>query len=212
METSRAMPTNKLPVIFLGLSMLLPCVCTRSVSGVETTNGFATVITTPTTIEGTAPPLSQVYMCDTSYIPFIDSGIGFVTSTDLDGNFQFARRSGRYQVSIISPQGTTAGIVIDSSTENSTAFQNTLERPGSISGSVSRATGDTLLVYLAGMSNYRLLSDGQHFSFTSVPGGDYRLRIIRVPGINAPPVSILFEKRVTVHGGEDVVVGVITVD
>jgi hypothetical protein len=211
METSRIMPTNKLLIVICCLSLLLLCTCTQSVSGVETTNGYATVIATSTTIEGTAPPLSQVYMCDTGYIPFIDFGIGFITSTDFDGNFRFTRRPGSYHVSIFSPQGTTAGTVIESSTDNTTAFQNSLERPGSISGSVTHTAGDTLLVYLAGMSQYQLVTNGQSFSFTSIPGGNYRLRIIIVPEINELPAAVLFEKRVSVDPGEDVAIGVITV-
>jgi hypothetical protein len=202
---------HKLPVVICCLVWMLLCKCTPTVSGVETTNGTATVTTTSTTIEGTAPPLSQVYMCDTGYIPYLDSGIGYITSTDLDGNFQFTRKAGSYQISIISPQGAAAGININSAVPNATTIQNPLERPGSVSGTVTTTAGDTLLVYLAGTSHYRLATNGSTFLITSVPGGDYQLRIISVQGTTPLSMAILFEKSVAVQPGEKTDAGMIAV-
>jgi hypothetical protein len=209
---SLTMAINKLLAGICCLSSLLLHNCSTSVSGVETTNGYATVTATETTIEGTAPPLSQVYMCDTGYIPYIDSGIGFMTSADVTGDFQFTRQAGRYTIAIISPRSDAAGVTVTSFAEDNHSPQHLLELPGSVSGAVTGAVSDTFLVYLAGMSHYQVISGGQVFSLRTVPAGRYRLRIIKLSGTNHTAVTILYDHEVSVNPGEAMPVGEIGVD
>ena len=73
-------------IFFLfALAAILFCSCTPGVSGVETTNGF-TITATTTAIKGTAPAYSTVYLFDTGYIPYIDSGFGYGTAVNADEN------------------------------------------------------------------------------------------------------------------------------
>lgn len=161
------------------LSASLQFFCSTSLSGVETTNGI-TVVATAETIEGTAPPYSQVYLFDTSYIPYIDIGTGFGTSVDFDGAFEFSVAPGTYNILVIVRDGSEAGILQKTvSPENSPGGEpekNDLQKTGSVSGSVEADSGETILVYIAGTSYYRILTGSSSFSFQSVPSGK---RVVR---------------------------------
>jgi hypothetical protein len=184
--------------------------CAPSVAGVETTNGY-TVTATSTTVEGTAPPWSQVFLFDTSYIPYIDSGVGIVTSTDMNGNYRIAARPGGYHVFVVAPDAGFAGISSETISSETTAAastrSHTMERPGSITGSITEATGGPLLVYLAGMCHYELISTGRGFHFITVPPGDYLLRIARLSDEGRGAISVLHDRTINVKPGEAVQVG-----
>ncbi|MBN1576679.1 MAG: hypothetical protein JW913_09020 [Chitinispirillaceae bacterium] len=185
--------------------------CTQNVSGVETTNGNGfTVTATALTIEGTAPPFSQVFVFDTSYIPYIDSGVGIVTSADRDGNYRITTSPGCYNVFVVTPDGAAAGVtaemVADENRRNTSSQLHTMERPGSISGSIAETTDDPLLVYLAGMCHYTLISNRRDFHFITVPPGNYRLRIARLSW-SAGTIVILHDREISVKQGEAVQAG-----
>ncbi|MBN1307172.1 MAG: hypothetical protein JXA18_04595 [Chitinispirillaceae bacterium] len=83
-----------------------------------------------------------------------------------------------------------------------------MERPGSITGSITEATGGPLLVYLAGMCHYELISTGRGFHFITVPPGDYRLRLARLSDSGRGAViSIMHDRTITVKPDEAVQVG-----
>lgn len=190
--------------------------CTQHVSGVETTNGNGfTVTATSTTIEGTAPPLSQVFLFDTGYIPYVDSGVGFATSADRNGNYRFDARPGRYHVFVVAPDAEAAGISSETisphTAETASARSHSMERPGSITGSIVAENASTpLLVYLAGMCHYELISSRRNFHFITVPPGDYRLRVARLSVEGIGTVTLLYDHTVTVKPGEAVQAGAIS--
>jgi hypothetical protein len=161
------------------LSASLQFSCSSSVSGVETTNGI-TVVATTKTIEGTAPPYSQVYLFDTSYIPYIDIGTGFGTSVDLDGSFEFSVSPGTYNILVITRDRSEAGILQKTVSPDISGSdqpeKNTLKKTGSVSGSVAAASEETILVYLAGTSYYQIFTGSSSFAFHSVPSGKGLLR------------------------------------
>ena len=188
--------------------------CTQHISGVETTNGNGyTVTATSTTVEGAAPPLSQVFLFDTDYIPYIDSGIGIATTADRNGNYRFTARPGIYNVLVVAPDAGFAGISSETVSPDATAAtstrSHTMERPGSISGSVMEATDTPLLIYLAGMCHYELISTRRDFHFITVPPGTYRLRLARLSDTGT--IIVLHDRTITVKPAQAVQTGEIRI-
>ncbi|HEX7511262.1 MAG TPA: hypothetical protein VF335_08180, partial [Chitinivibrionales bacterium] len=173
-------------------------------AGVETTNG-CTVVATAKTIEGTVPPWSRVFVFDSSYIPYIDSGAGFGTAADNRGNFQFNTPPGKYVIFVIGPAGDAAGIAItspDSGKTGSVSKQQQLQLPGVVSGTVVTAASDTMLVFLEGMCQYQVLVTAGAFSLGSVPPGTYVLKVARISGsLIGIGLTILHEQRIQVNPG-----------
>jgi hypothetical protein len=184
--------------------------CTTQIAGVETTNG-CTITATATAIEGTVPPLSRVFLFDTSYIPYIDSGVGIGTAADNEGVFQFNTRPGNYNIFIIGPTGEAASIAItspESTNTGSMSKKQELQNPGAISGIISSAVSDTFLIFLAGMCHYQLVSATHTFALINVPAGSYSLKIARLSGTrNAVPLDIVHEQAVMVYPGDTAALG-----
>lgn len=190
-------------VISTAVSMfMLFCTCSNSVSGVETTNGF-TVTATAAVVSGSAPPYSQIYLCDTGYIPFVNIGTGLQTSPDVSGGFSFAISPGSYKVVVFSSSGRSAAVSIAAPSAAAATHTNVsrhLEEPGTITGTIT-GPSDSLLVYLTGMSYYAVLSTNRTFSLSFVPPGTHRLRVIRLPAQRAESMDILHEESIVVTPG-----------
>jgi hypothetical protein len=183
--------------------------CSPKLAGVETTNG-CTVVATATSVEGTAPPLSRVFLFGERYIPFIDSGLGIGTAADADGACRFSAPPGAYNVFIIGPTGEAAGFAVatPAAGANQVLRNGMLQRVGAVSGAVSAADSDTLLVFLSGMCHYQLLCAGRSFSLKSVPAGTYELVIARLTGSAAGVTwKTVRELAVTVSPDETAAVG-----
>ena len=200
-------------VLLIGCCLLVNLLivrCSTRLAGVETTNG-CTVVATATSIEGMAPPLSRVFIFDTSYIPYIDSGVGIGTATDDEGAFQFNTPPGNYHIFIVGPTGEAAGIAIkspDAAHVGAVSKEQQLQPPGAVSGTISTEASDTLLVFLAGMCHYQLITAAGNFYLTNVPEGVYSLKIARVSGPqNGPVMEILHERLVSVNKGDTTVIG-----
>ena len=84
-----------------------------------------------------------------------------------------------------------------------------MERPGSISGSIAEATDGPLLVYLAGMCHYELISTRRDFHFITVPPGTYRLRLARLSDTNT--IVVLHDRTITVKPGNAAQTGEINI-
>ncbi|MBN1306361.1 MAG: hypothetical protein JXA18_00485 [Chitinispirillaceae bacterium] len=157
--------------------------CSTSVSGVETTNGI-TVVATSESIEGTAPPYAQVYLFDTSYVPFIDSGTGLGTSVDSNGMFMFSVVPGTYNILVIARDGAEARMlqatILADQTEYGGSRKEFLRETGIVNGSVAAGPEEMALVYLAGTSFYRVLTGSASFTFYTVPPGPCILRCARI--------------------------------
>jgi hypothetical protein len=205
------MSVKKALLMGLGfLSVLLIAGCTRQIAGVETTNG-CTVVATAAGIEGTVPPQSRVFVFDTSYIPYIDSGVGIGTAADNNGAFQFKTLPGKYNILVIGPTGEAAGIAITSGDAATVSKEQRLELPGAVSGTISSAAGDTLLIFLEGMCQYQIVSVPRSFILKNIPKGTYALKIARIssPG-SGSGMKILREERVLVTAGSTTALGDIT--
>jgi len=198
MKRSAALPL----LVTAGVVLASMVSCGTSVSGVETTNGF-TVSATADDVSGTAPPNSQIYLCDTGYIPCVDRGTGIQTSADLAGRFDFSISTGDYSVMVITPDGKTAGVHFKNASGtagNRFEESRTPQQPGSITGSIAGTfPGDTLLIYLVGMCHYRLVTrQNAAFTVSRVPAGEYRLRIMVLPDRDTTEAVPLYESDVTV--------------
>ena len=199
-------------VLFLCIG-LLSVRCSMRLAGVETTNG-CTVVATATSIEGTAPPLSRVFIFNERYIPYIDSGIGMGTAADGEGAFRFSTSPGAYHVFIIGPTGEAANLSVESPGSSDTGHvskNGRLRHPGAVSGAISSAVADTLLVFLSGMCHYQLLCAERSFFIKNVPEGTYLLEIARLSG--APSGlnrEIVHEERVAILPDDTATVGAIT--
>jgi|GEM_PF-1417691 len=158
---------------------LMPTGCTNSVSGVETTNGV-TVVATSGSIEGTAPPFANIYMFDTGYIPYINSGTGIATAADVNGSFRILAAPGVYNVLALNPYYDEAGVispaVISGASGNSSQTKR-MQRVGSLRGSILNRGDDnsSTLVYLSGAGYYCVVNGSGMFSFNMVAPGSYRL-------------------------------------
>ncbi len=187
--------------------------CTRNISGVETTNGNGfTVSAVADTIEGIAPPFSQVFLFDTAYIPYIDSGIGIATSTDRNGRFRIGiGQRGCYHVFVVGPDAQLTGLssetIIEEKRTSSSVKSHSMSRPGSVSGSINTSTGGPLLVYLAGMCHYELISDRRDFHFITVAPGIYKLRVARLGDEVSGKFTIMYERVVSVESNKMSVIG-----
>jgi hypothetical protein len=184
--------------------------CSTQIAGVETTNG-CTVVATATAVEGTAPPLSRVFIFDTSYIPYIDSGFGIGTAVDNEGAFQFNIAPGSYHIFIIGPTGEAASIAIrspNSADVGSVSKRQKLQHPGAISGIITNTVSDTFLIFLAGMCHYQVLPATHTFSLLNVPAGTYSLKIVRLSGLSyAAPLDMFHEQEVMVNPGDTTALG-----
>jgi len=208
------MAKNSAVVLFCGLFCITALFvrCSSKVAGVETTNG-CTVVATASAIEGTAPALSRAFIFDSQYIPYIDSGFGIGTATDEQGKFRCPASPGSYNILVIDPSGNAASISITApaATRGSTVSEHKqLYRPGAVSGTVSTAGRDTLLVFLQGMCQYQVILADRIFRLTNVPEGSYTLKMARLSGTaGGKLVEIVHEESVTVSQGQTVSIGTI---
>lgn len=206
-------PLQHLFILVGYLTLVLFNSCGTSVSGVETTNGLSVTATT-NAVSGKAPKKAQVYLCDTGYIPYINSGTGIQTASDMTGTFSFSIQPGLYTVVAISESGNAAAVTIATQStagQSPVSTQRTMENPGTITGAIAGAA-DTLLVYLAGTSYYQLLTEHRDFTITRIPPGDYLLRIIRLPAVSLSGDIILYEEHIVVSANRTVATGIIAIE
>ena len=209
---SRAFVTTLLAVGII--TALLYCSCSTGVSGVETTNGF-TVVATARSIEGTAPPFAQVFLFDTGYIPFVDTGFGFGTSVDLDSSYRFPALPGVYNLLVITADGSAAGLQRQTvAAEERTASPQTftLEKSGAVSGAIDPVAESRYLVYLPGTGYYTVITGTSEFSFSPLPAGNHSLRVRRIDDSGRASGEIITAVPFEVFAGESSDIGVIPVE
>ncbi len=168
-------------VAFLISALILPALvaCSSAVAGIETTNG-ATVVASSSSISGQAPVRSQVWVCDSAYIPIVDSGFARAVSVDDSGRFTIGNLPpGAYTV-IVKTQNHDSGALFQGVRvgSNDTAMRRLLEPTGSIEGTVVSASSSNagVLVFLVGTEYYQILPRAGSFDFGSVPAGTYELQ------------------------------------
>jgi len=171
------------PFFFLCIAnVVILMKCTPGISGVETTNGF-TITATTDAIEGTAPAFSTVYLFDTAYIPYIDSGFGYGTAVTAEKDFRFPLSSGSYNIFVYSYSGDLGGtaqkVALADAAESR---QKTMDKTTSISGFVTMPENTSALVYIPGSDFYRLLKESGPFTLTGIPAGTFRIKVARLSG------------------------------
>ena len=74
--------------------------CSGPLAGIETTNGV-TVVAKASSISVTTPAFAEVSLCNSWYVPFIDSGLALATSVGASGTYTFKDiQPGNYSISI----------------------------------------------------------------------------------------------------------------
>ena len=202
---------------FTCIILLLQFFCTTGdIAGVETTNGY-TVVATSEDVEGTASPYSSVFVCDTGYIPFVDSGFGRVTSVNESGTYRLKAQPGRYNVMVISSDAGYAGFVqaavsADPPPQEHRTDLLYMKESGSLNAHVTSATGYNLLVYLAGTCFHRELQGTGSIGFSALAEGGYKLRVARISSSGNDGFTILLDTLVNVSPGIRTRVGPIQVE
>ncbi len=176
----------------LGL-IILYINCGIQTCGVETTNG-ATVTASQDKVEGTAPPLANIFLFTSDYIPYIDTGLGVATTSGLDGYYSFNNvQMDTFNVTVIDCDNSRAAVI---SGHKSVSLQKKLEKPGSMEGTVVSLKGGPILVFLYGTGYYTILDSEGPFLLNSIPAGKYKVQAARIqkrPYPQKPLITALSE-------------------
>ena len=155
--------------------------CSGSIAGVETTNGV-TVVAHASSISVSSPAFSEVSLCNSAYIPFIDSGLALATSVGASGKYTFeGLKPGNYSVSIRDRDRARATIfqeLMVGPESRDSLRSGTLQPMGSLAGIVTSTAqpGTEILLCLIGTEYYELLAGPGRFTFPSLPAGTYELQ------------------------------------
>jgi hypothetical protein len=204
---------NLLSVAFISGLIILYFNCGMQTCGVETTNG-ASVVASQDKVEGTAPPLSSIYLFTSDYIPYIDTGLGVSTVSDLDGYYSFNNiEVNAFNVTVIDSDNSRAAVI---SGRRDTNIKTKLEKPGSLEGSVVSSKGGPILVFLYGTGYYTILENEGSFLLNSLPGGQYKIQAARIqkqPYPLKPIMEALSEvQQVTVEPEKKTMVPVLSIN
>lgn len=185
------MSSNKVlsGAFILGL-IILYINCGIQTCGVETTNG-ASVTAFQDKVEGTAPPLVNIYLFTSDYIPYIDTGLGIATTSGLDGYFSFYNvQIDTFNVAVVDIDNSRAAII---SGHKSASLQTKLEKTGSLEGTVVSSKGGPILVFLYGTGYYTILDSEGPFLLNSIPGGKYKAQAARIQKQPYPQKPLIAE-------------------
>ena len=155
--------------------------CSGPMAGIETTNGV-TVVARTSSISVTSPAFAQVALCNSAYIPFIDSGLALATSVGASGKYSFeGLEPGNYSISISDRDRVKATIFQELTVgpvSSNSVRSGTLQPMGSLAGTVTSAAepGTEILLYLIGTEYYVMLPGPGRFIFPSLPAGTYELQ------------------------------------
>ncbi len=151
--------------------------CGTQTCGVETTNG-ASVTAFQDKVEGTAPPLANIYLFTSNYIPYIDTGLGVTTTSGLDGYYSFSNvKVDTFIVTVIDNDNSKAAAIYG---HKDVSLQTKLSRPGSLEGTVVSSKDGPILVFLYGTGYYTILDSEGPFLLNSIPGGKYKIQAVRI--------------------------------
>ncbi len=172
--------------------------CINPTAGVETTNG-ATVVMKDDRVDGTSPPYASIYLFDTSYIPYIDTGLGVVTVSDEVGLFSLRQISAtaiNLQV-IDSRMHYTVLFTIGS---NGETYRSELKLPGSLTGTVESSGAGKVLVFICGTGYYVLLNGSGEWNFKELPPASYKVQAVLLSTTVAgrKPVIVSSSDRISV--------------
>lgn len=173
----------------LGL-IILYINCGMQTCGVETTNG-ASVTASQDKVEGTAPPLANIYLFTSDYIPYIDTGLGVATTSGLDGYYSFINvQIDTFNVTVVDSDNSRSAVI---SGHKFISLQTKLEKPGSLEGTVASSKGGSILVFLYGTGYYSILDSDGPFLLNSIPGGKYKVQAARIQKRPYPQKPLITE-------------------
>jgi hypothetical protein len=150
--------------------------CSAPVAGVETTNG-ATVVMSADHVEGTSPPFASVYIFDTSYIPFVDTGLGVATASDEDGFFSIQQIDAKViNVQIVDNSNKNTGFVaVDA---DGKLYKSELRHAGTLRGNVEMPGTGKVMVFICGSDYYTFADENGAFSLKGVPPASYKVQAV----------------------------------
>ena len=188
--------------------------CTTSVSGVETTNGFSVTATTGS-ITGKAPAYAQVFLFDTGFVPYLNSGTGLITTADAAGHFRFAATSAICNILVVDSGSNSAGILTYTPSDftdtnpSPASLSRQLSETGTLEGSLHSPGEEQTLLYLPGLCYYRIVNGSDSFTFPALPPGTYHLRIMK---LRRSPAETDYDTTVTVESGTVSYAGEISIE
>jgi hypothetical protein len=160
--------------IFLLVLLVIIVNCNQQLSGVETTNG-ATVAIRDNCVKGETSPYASVYIFDTSYIPYIGTGLGIALVADEDGNFSLKNiNKSIINVQVIDNEN-KQGILLTIGDDGQT-YQSDLKSPGKLKGVVETTKLGKILVFIYGTGYYILAEKQGEFIFEKLPPGSYTVQ------------------------------------
>jgi hypothetical protein len=173
--------------------------CIAPTAGVETTNG-ATVVMREGRVEGTSPPFASVYLFDTSYIPYIDTGLGVATVSDEDGFFSIHQINTKtINVQVVDNRKRFA-VLIEIGSDGET-HRSELKLPGTLSGSVETSKAGKVMVFICGTGYYVLLNGSGEWSFKELPPASYKVQavVLSTTAVDGKPAIISSSAKVSVN-------------
>lgn len=199
------MKSSKYYIVFCTIIISVIIIdCIHPTAGVETTNG-ATVVMRDDRVEGTSPPFASVYLFDTSYIPYIDTGLGVATVSDEAGVFSM-KQIGVKNIHVQVFDNRKQHTVLFTVGADGELQKATLKLPGALSGSVTVSGAGKVLVFICGTGYYVLLDASGVWSFKDLPPGTYKIQAILLGTTSGekPAIIASSEKlKVNVVSGEE---------
>lgn len=184
-------------LVFILNLILLNLDCGLQSSGVETTNG-TTVVVCKDKVEGTAPPFANIYLFNADYIPYIDTGLGVVTASNVEGYYSFnSVKLEALSVTVISND--KSGFALLSANYQDSSYRANLQMPGSLQGTVYSSDTGTVLVFLYGTGYYVLLKESGPFVLNDLPAGKYKIQAARILKRSFPGKPVIGTKSEVVQ-------------
>jgi hypothetical protein len=172
--------------------------CINPTAGVETTNG-ATVVMRDDRVEGTSPPFASVYLFDTSYIPYIDTGLGVATVSDEKGLFSMQQIGAKtINVQVIDNKNRYAVLIAIGS--DGETYQSELKPHGILTGTVETSRAGKVIVYICGTGYYVLLDRSGEWSLNKLPPASCKIQalLLSTTAAGEKPVIVSSSKKVAV--------------
>jgi hypothetical protein len=148
--------------------------CSQQLTGVETTNG-ATVAIRDNCVKGETSPYASVYIFDTSYIPYVGTGLGIATVADENGNFSLKNiNENVINVQVVDSKN-KLGILLTIGDDGQT-YQSELKSPGKLKGIVETTRPGKIMVFIYGTGYYIITEKQGEFIFEKLPPGSYTVQ------------------------------------
>jgi hypothetical protein len=173
--------------------------CISPTAGVETTNG-ATVVMKEGRVEGTSPPFASVYIFDTSYIPYVDTGLGVATASDEDGFFSVQQINAKNLNVQVFDNRKRIAVLMAIGADGET-HRSELKLPGTLSGNVETSSAGKVMVFICGTGYYVLLNGSGEWRFKELPPASYKVQavLLSATAVDGKPAILSSSAKVSVN-------------